>query len=716
MVSGEPRARSARSSARARASGVVGSRRCRVSHAFHSPLVAPAAPALAACLAGETLRPRSSGRVVSTVTGDGARRRRRPARAPLLARSRAPVRFARGRCAARRAGRSLSSRSARDACSSALADRTGARPGGRRSTPAARRSRACSRARRRGVRARRAGATRARSSRAASPALRSRPAARASSPTPASLAPGADGAAGAAPPSEPGPRPRTAPAPRRPPRAAASTRRSRSSRVAGRPSAPSSRSRRCGPTAGCSTTCTSTPSPSASSSSRPRGASACRRRARPPTTPDATVAELAPALDETPARPAPGAGEPAAPAGRRRLGAGVRRRLDRARRLAAPATPCRRRPARVLRAGRRPARPRALREALGGAGRRRAWSASPEALDGSRDRPAAARARARCSRARGHGLGSCSCNRAAAAAVRPDPAPRDAARSRPCVVEVPVGRSARRRRGSPRRSRPRRRLPRGPLRRAAALRAGAAARCPRRRAAEPRCPWARGDVLLVTGGGKGIAAECALALARADGRAARAARPLRTRRPTPSWPRTSSASPRPASTVRYVAADVTDRAAVRRAVRDVAATLGPVTAVLHGAGRNVPALLALARRATRSGARSRPKVGGARARAGRGRSGRLKLLVAFGSIIARAGLRGEADYAVANEWLTPLGRALRRARTRRAAASRSSGRCGPASAWASGSGASSRWCAGESRRSRRTRASRCCSGCSSRGP
>src|SRR6185503_11330371 len=31
---------------------------------------------------------------------------------------------------------------------------------------------------------------------------------------------------------------------------------------------------------------------------------------------------------------------------------------------------------------------------------------------------------------------------------------------------------------------------------------------------------------------------------------------------------------------------------------------------------------------------------------------RLRLFVAFGSIIARTGLRGEADYATANEWLT----------------------------------------------------------------
>ncbi len=37
-------------------------------------------------------------------------------------------------------------------------------------------------------------------------------------------------------------------------------------------------------------------------------------------------------------------------------------------------------------------------------------------------------------------------------------------------------------------------------------------------------------------------------------------------------------------------------------------------------------------------------------------AGNLKLLVTFGSIIGRAGLRGEAHYATANEWLAELTR------------------------------------------------------------
>jgi len=33
---------------------------------------------------------------------------------------------------------------------------------------------------------------------------------------------------------------------------------------------------------------------------------------------------------------------------------------------------------------------------------------------------------------------------------------------------------------------------------------------------------------------------------------------------------------------------------------------------------------------------------------------KLRLFIGFGSVIARSGLPGEADYALANEWLTRL--------------------------------------------------------------
>jgi len=150
------------------------------------------------------------------------------------------------------------------------------------------------------------------------------------------------------------------------------------------------------------------------------------------------------------------------------------------------------------------------------------------------------------------------------------------------------------------------------------------------------------DVLLVTGGGKGIAAECALALARETG--VRLA--LLGRSPAVNLDRMRAAG----AHVTYVAADVTDAAASAAAFREIEGSLGPVTAILHGAGINTPCLLAAldepAFQATLA-----PKLQGLRNLLQAADPERLRLLVAFGSIIAHTGLEGEAHYAVANEWL-----------------------------------------------------------------
>jgi enediyne polyketide synthase len=165
-------------------------------------------------------------------------------------------------------------------------------------------------------------------------------------------------------------------------------------------------------------------------------------------------------------------------------------------------------------------------------------------------------------------------------------------------------------------------------------------------------PLDRGDVLLVTGGGKGITAECALALARESG--ARLALLGRSDPAADSELAANLARMRGESvTVRYVRADVTDPAQIRHAVSEVAATLGPVRAVLHGAGRNEPAALTRLELADFHSALA-PKVDGLRAVLAAVDPARLRLLVTFGSIIGRAGLPGEAHYATANEWLADL--------------------------------------------------------------
>ncbi|MFI2077430.1 type I polyketide synthase [Streptomyces triculaminicus] len=170
--------------------------------------------------------------------------------------------------------------------------------------------------------------------------------------------------------------------------------------------------------------------------------------------------------------------------------------------------------------------------------------------------------------------------------------------------------------------------------------------------AHPEQPLDDGDVLLVTGGGKGISAECALALATDTG--ARLA--VLGRSDPKADPELAANLKRMAeggTTVRYARADLTDPEATRAAVEELTRDLGPVTAVLHGAGRNEPtALTGLDMAAFRR--TFAPKVDGLRHLLDALDPARLRLLVAFGSVIGRSGLRGEAHYATANEWLTDL--------------------------------------------------------------
>jgi len=162
-------------------------------------------------------------------------------------------------------------------------------------------------------------------------------------------------------------------------------------------------------------------------------------------------------------------------------------------------------------------------------------------------------------------------------------------------------------------------------------------------------PLGPDDVLLVTGGGKGITAECALALGRRWGvRLALLGRSRldADRELAANLDRLAAAE----VTFRYLSADVADASAVAAAVAELEAELGPVTAILHGAGRNVPHLLA-SLTAEELRATLAPKLDGLANVLAAVDPERLVLLVAFGSIIARTGMEGEAHYATANEWL-----------------------------------------------------------------
>jgi enediyne polyketide synthase len=158
------------------------------------------------------------------------------------------------------------------------------------------------------------------------------------------------------------------------------------------------------------------------------------------------------------------------------------------------------------------------------------------------------------------------------------------------------------------------------------------------------------DVLVASGGGKGIAAECVLALAKRTGVALGLigrASPDSDEALAATLSRFRAAGVR----VRYERGDVADRAAVAAAVDRIAGEFGPVTGIVHAAGVNRPALLPdLADDDIREVLAA--KLAGARHLAQAVDMRRLRLFVAFGSLIARTGMRGEAHYALANEAMT----------------------------------------------------------------
>ncbi|MGA2902325.1 MAG: beta-ketoacyl synthase N-terminal-like domain-containing protein [Candidatus Korobacteraceae bacterium] len=156
------------------------------------------------------------------------------------------------------------------------------------------------------------------------------------------------------------------------------------------------------------------------------------------------------------------------------------------------------------------------------------------------------------------------------------------------------------------------------------------------------------DCLLVLGGGKGIAAECAFELARNYGLSlALVGRsdPSADSELRNNLDRLSHAGIR----FRYERGDVTSEEFCTT-IPALEAEMGPITAILHAAGLNQPKSLAALTAADLEAALA-PKLAPLASLQGVLGFDRLKAVIAFGSIIARMGLAGEAHYALANERL-----------------------------------------------------------------
>lgn len=159
--------------------------------------------------------------------------------------------------------------------------------------------------------------------------------------------------------------------------------------------------------------------------------------------------------------------------------------------------------------------------------------------------------------------------------------------------------------------------------------------------------WSSKDVVLVTGGARGITAECALEFARATqakmvllGRSAK----------DEEIEKTLERFKAEKLTCEYLRCDVTDAEQVKQVIKDVEKRLGSITAVIHGAGLNSLRRLKQAKLEDVY-KEALPKVMGAvhvlDALEGRP----LKLFAAMASIIGVTGMEGSGWYGFANEIL-----------------------------------------------------------------
>ena len=207
----------------------------------------------------------------------------------------------------------------------------------------------------------------------------------------------------------------------------------------------------------------------------------------------------------------------------------------------------------------------------------------------------------------------------------------------------------------------------------------------------------RGDVVVVTGGGRGVTARCTIALAEAApgasfvllGRSALAEEPERCRglddaalaralaaeTPSPAAlrervqqikatreiRRTLDAIQRSGATAAYEPVDVGDAAAVTAVLGRVRARYGAITAVVHGAG--VIADKPIAEKTDEQFDRVvETKLGGLAALLAATSGDPLRALVLFSSIAGRTGNIGQSDYAMANATLNAVAESEHRRR------------------------------------------------------
>ncbi|WP_256871718.1 type I polyketide synthase [Nostoc sp. TCL26-01] len=170
--------------------------------------------------------------------------------------------------------------------------------------------------------------------------------------------------------------------------------------------------------------------------------------------------------------------------------------------------------------------------------------------------------------------------------------------------------------------------------------------------------WSADDVILVTGGGKGITAESALALARNTG--VRMALIGRSPHPHGNVERRGGGSTEIARTLerfnaegltcQYYECDIADLDAVTSLLTQIRQDLGEITGVIHGAALNKPRLVEQVS-AESALDELKPKLKGVLNLCQLLANTSLKLFVGFSSVIGITGMQRNAWYGFANEAL-----------------------------------------------------------------
>lgn len=165
--------------------------------------------------------------------------------------------------------------------------------------------------------------------------------------------------------------------------------------------------------------------------------------------------------------------------------------------------------------------------------------------------------------------------------------------------------------------------------------------------------WNHRDVVLVTGGGKGITAECALAFARAT----QVRLLLVGSSPSPGAngdteiARTLSRCAEAGVFARYHQCDIVDRGALAQLLDFAGREYGPISGVIHGAALNRPKRVEQVDEAA-AVAEVAPKLTGLLNLCELLRASPPKLFIAMSSIIGVTGMPGNAWYAFSNEAAT----------------------------------------------------------------